>query len=115
MHSRKPIYALLTVGALLIAALTYFPSTLAVVKQAGRRVADEVRTSLPAASGESAATVADVPPPAVELPRFDVALWYSSRGEEPEKQGVLVESWDGRKVYASHNADTGFNPASLVK
>jgi D-alanyl-D-alanine carboxypeptidase/D-alanyl-D-alanine-endopeptidase (penicillin-binding protein 4) len=115
LHSRKPIYALLAIGALLIGALTYFPSTLAVVERESRRVADEVRGSLPAASSQPTTTLADVPPPPAELPRFDVALWYSSRGEEPEKQGVLIESWDGQKIYASHNADTGFNPASLVK
>ncbi|MDT7605339.1 MAG: hypothetical protein QOF61_3336 [Acidobacteriota bacterium] len=113
MHSRKPIYALVSVGALVIAVLTFFPYTLAVVEQASRRVADEVREHLPV--GASQPTEASVPPPPAELPRFDVALWYSSRGEEPEKQGVLIQSWDGQRVFASHNADTQFNPASLVK
>jgi D-alanyl-D-alanine carboxypeptidase/D-alanyl-D-alanine-endopeptidase (penicillin-binding protein 4) len=114
LHSRRPIYALLTIGAVVIVVLTLFPYTLAVVEQASRRVVGQVSERLPGASAQPVAP-ADVPPPPVELPRFDVALWYSSRGEEPEKQGVLIESWDGRKVYASHNADTGFNPASLVK
>ncbi len=115
MHSRKPIYALLVVGAILTAALTFFPYTLTVVERAGRRVTDAVHDRLPQATTQPAPQAADVPPPPAELPRFDVALWYSSRGEEPEKQGVLIESWDGQRVYASHNADTGFNPASLVK
>jgi D-alanyl-D-alanine carboxypeptidase/D-alanyl-D-alanine-endopeptidase (penicillin-binding protein 4) len=118
LHSRKPIYALLVVGAILAAALTFFPYTLTVVERAGRRVSDAVHHErLPQSpAAEPAPEAAEVPPPPpAELPSFDVALWYSSRGEEPEKQGVLIESWDGRKVYASHNADTGFNPASLVK
>lgn len=46
---------------------------------------------------------------------FDVATWYAGRGVDAEKHGVLVESLDGRQVYAAHNADTAFNPASLVK
>jgi D-alanyl-D-alanine carboxypeptidase/D-alanyl-D-alanine-endopeptidase (penicillin-binding protein 4) len=115
LHSRKPVYALVAVGALLIAALTFFPYTLTVVEQAGRRVASAVGQRLPASETQAAPSVDTVEPPPSTLPRFDVALWYSSRGEEPEKQGVLVQSWDGREVYASHNADTQFNPASLVK
>ncbi|MCA1630668.1 MAG: D-alanyl-D-alanine carboxypeptidase [Acidobacteria bacterium] len=114
MHSRKPVYALVIVGALITAALTFFPYTLTVVEQASRRVAGAVERRLP--GGDVPPPNADaVEPPPATLPRFDVSLWYSSRGEEPEKQGVLVESWDGRQVYASHNADTQFNPASLVK
>jgi D-alanyl-D-alanine carboxypeptidase/D-alanyl-D-alanine-endopeptidase (penicillin-binding protein 4) len=104
---------LLIVGAILTAALTFFPYTLTVVEQAGRHVSDAVKDRLPSTATQP--SVADVPPPSTELPRFDVALWYSSRGEEPEKQGVLIQSWDGQKIYASHNADTQFNPASLVK
>ncbi|MDT7541490.1 MAG: hypothetical protein QOE33_1394 [Acidobacteriota bacterium] len=115
LHSRKPIYALLIVGALLTAALTFFPYTLTVVEQASRRVSDAVADRLPESVTQPATGLADVPAPPIDLPRFDVALWYSSRGEEPEKQGVLIQSWDGQRVYASHNADTGFNPASLVK
>jgi D-alanyl-D-alanine carboxypeptidase/D-alanyl-D-alanine-endopeptidase (penicillin-binding protein 4) len=115
LHSRKPVYALVAVGALLTAALTFFPYTLTLVERAGRRVAGAVERRLPAGTSQAAPSVEAVEPPPATLPRFDVALWYSSRGEEPEKQGVLVQSWDGREVYASHNADTQFNPASLVK
>lgn len=115
MHSRKPIYALVSVGALVVAALTFFPYTLRVVEQAGSRVANAVHDKIPAGISRPAPDTGTVAPPVAELPRFDVALWYGSRGEEPEKQGVLIESWDGRQVYASHNSDTGFNPASLVK
>lgn len=118
MHSRKPIYALFIVGALVAAALTLFPYKLALVEQASRRVADAVEHRLPNGGAAQPTTEAAVPPAAAaspEMPSFDVALWYSSRGEEPEKQGVLIQSWDGKKVYAAHNADTAFNPASLVK
>lgn len=115
MHSRKPVYALVAVGALVIAALTFFPYTLTVVQQASRRVAAAVDHSAPAGAARPEPAAEGVEPPPATLPRFDVALWYSSRGEEPEKQGVLVQSWDGRELYASHNADTQFNPASLVK
>jgi D-alanyl-D-alanine carboxypeptidase/D-alanyl-D-alanine-endopeptidase (penicillin-binding protein 4) len=118
LHSRKPIYALLIVGALVAAALTLFPYKLALVEQASRRVADAVEHRLPNGGAAQPTTEAAIPPapaPSPEMPSFDVALWYSSRGEEPEKQGVLIQSWDGQKVYAAHNADTQFNPASLVK
>jgi D-alanyl-D-alanine carboxypeptidase/D-alanyl-D-alanine-endopeptidase (penicillin-binding protein 4) len=116
LHSRKPIYALVIVGALVIAALTLFPYTLTLVEQASRRVANAVEQSLPSGgAGQRTTEAAVTPAPSPEVPSFDVALWYSSRGEEPEKQGVLIQSWDGQKVYAAHNADTQFNPASLVK
>ncbi|MCA1634719.1 MAG: D-alanyl-D-alanine carboxypeptidase [Acidobacteria bacterium] len=41
--------------------------------------------------------------------------WYTGRGEDPARHGVLVESLDGRQNFASHNAEQAFNPASLVK
>lgn len=48
-------------------------------------------------------------------PLFDAATWYVARGEQPETHGVLIESFDGNRVFASHNADMTFNPASLIK
>src|SRR5215207_6135553 len=48
-------------------------------------------------------------------PPFDVAAWYAGRGADADGHGVLVETLDGRQVFAAHNADTAFNPASLVK
>jgi D-alanyl-D-alanine carboxypeptidase/D-alanyl-D-alanine-endopeptidase (penicillin-binding protein 4) len=48
-------------------------------------------------------------------PLFDAAVWYTSRGEAPETHGVLIESLDGERIFASHNADEVFNPASLIK
>jgi D-alanyl-D-alanine carboxypeptidase/D-alanyl-D-alanine-endopeptidase (penicillin-binding protein 4) len=52
---------------------------------------------------------------AANVPLFDAAVWYTSRGEAPETHGVLIESLNGERVFASHNADEVFNPASLVK
>lgn len=48
-------------------------------------------------------------------PTFDAAAWYAERGEAPESHGVLIETFDGERVFASHNADEAFNPASLIK
>lgn len=48
-------------------------------------------------------------------PEFDVASWYAEHGEETETHGVLIESLDHNRLFASHNADEVFNPASLIK
>src|SRR2546426_8311294 len=37
------------------------------------------------------------------------------RGFSLDSQGVLIESLDGRTVYADLNSTTGFNPASVIK
>jgi D-alanyl-D-alanine carboxypeptidase/D-alanyl-D-alanine-endopeptidase (penicillin-binding protein 4) len=37
------------------------------------------------------------------------------RGFSLESQGVLIESLDGRAVYADLNSSVGFNPASVIK
>jgi D-alanyl-D-alanine carboxypeptidase/D-alanyl-D-alanine-endopeptidase (penicillin-binding protein 4) len=102
---------MLAVGAIIIALLTFVPYSLTMVRQAGHHVADAAVTTLTSA-----------PDPAFEAeinkapePTFDVATWYGARGEELERHGVLIESYDGQKLYAAHNADTTFNPASLVK
>lgn len=110
MNSRRPIIALIACGAVVVAILTFVPYSLTMVKQAGHNVAAVVENSL---GNEQPAFEAEMRQPIV--PQFDVALWYGARGEEPEKHGVLIQSLDGGRVYASHNADTQFNPASLVK
>ena len=97
-------------GVFIIAALTYVPYSLTFVKQTGHNVAAAVQHSLPA---ESRRFEAQMRQPIV--PQFDAALWYGARGEEPEKHGVLIQSFDGGRVMASHNADTLYNPASLIK
>lgn len=48
-------------------------------------------------------------------PIFDAAFWYAARSEAPETHGVLIESLNQEKLFASHNADQVFNPASLIK
>jgi D-alanyl-D-alanine carboxypeptidase/D-alanyl-D-alanine-endopeptidase (penicillin-binding protein 4) len=111
MNSRRPIIALAGVGVIIIAVLTFVPYSLTMVKRAGNNVAVAVQTSL----GKE-------PPPVFEaemrqpiVPQYDVALWYGARGEEPERHGVLIQTLDGQHVFAAHNADTTFNPASLAK
>ncbi|MCA1614512.1 MAG: D-alanyl-D-alanine carboxypeptidase [Acidobacteria bacterium] len=84
MHSKKPVYALLTAGVAVVAVLTFFPYTLTLAERAGRNAVNTVRET-----------------------------WRGAA--EPEKHGVLVQTYDGRQVLAAHNADTTFNPASLVK
>jgi D-alanyl-D-alanine carboxypeptidase/D-alanyl-D-alanine-endopeptidase (penicillin-binding protein 4) len=48
-------------------------------------------------------------------PGFDAAFWYAARNEAPETHGVLIESLNHDRLFASHNADEVFNPASLIK
>ena len=107
LSSRKPIYALLAIGLVAILTLTFVPYTLTRLSEAGQQVISAV--------SPVAVPVAEVPPPPPPPPLFDAAAWFMSREEEPEKHGVLIESLDGRRVLASHNADTAFNPASLIK
>ena len=113
MHSRKSLYALLTAGLLVVAVLTFFPYTLTLAGRAGRTVVDKVRERIDGSAPPPVA--ADVRPAVPPPPQFDAANWYGSRGDEPERHGVLVQTFDGRQVFAAHNADTTFNPASLVK
>jgi D-alanyl-D-alanine carboxypeptidase/D-alanyl-D-alanine-endopeptidase (penicillin-binding protein 4) len=112
MNSRRPIIALIAIGAMIVAILTFVPYSLTMVKRAGHNVAAVVEKSLGRIDAQPAFE-AEVRKPSV--PQFDVALWYGARGEEPEKYGVLIQSLDGERVFAAHNADTTFNPASLVK
>jgi serine-type D-Ala-D-Ala carboxypeptidase/endopeptidase (penicillin-binding protein 4) len=111
LNTRKPVIALLALGALVIAVLTAFPYTLTLARRAGARVADAAIQRLAPATDPSFEAEINRPPE----PAFDVATWYAVRSEEPERHGVLIESYDGRQVFAAHNADTSFNPASLVK
>jgi D-alanyl-D-alanine carboxypeptidase/D-alanyl-D-alanine-endopeptidase (penicillin-binding protein 4) len=114
MNSRRPIIALIAIGVIIVAILTFVPYSLTMVKQAGHNVASAVENSLGNKPPAAAAVFeAEIRKPLV--PQYDVAQWYGARGEEPEKHGVLIQSLDGRRVFASHNADTTFNPASLVK
>ncbi len=55
------------------------------------------------------------PKPSSAEPHFDVAMWYAERGEQPETHGVMIENLAGDRLFASHNVDETFNPASLIK
>ncbi|HZI19928.1 MAG TPA: D-alanyl-D-alanine carboxypeptidase [Pyrinomonadaceae bacterium] len=70
---------------------------------------DEAPPAEAAADTEEAARLA------LRLPEFDAAAWYAGRAEDPTTHGVLVESLRPGRVVAAHNADTAFNPASLIK
>ena len=106
LNSRKPIYVLLSVGLVIVAALSLVPYSFSL-----QRLKQQV---------VSAFTIHAEPEPATPVapplkPSFDVAAWYGSRDERAEEHGVLIESFDGQRVFAAHNADALFNPASLIK
>jgi D-alanyl-D-alanine carboxypeptidase/D-alanyl-D-alanine-endopeptidase (penicillin-binding protein 4) len=106
----KPIIAILVIGVAIILTLSFVPYSLTRLSEAGRgAVAVLMPPTAPAPASEAA------PPAPVQTPSFDVAEWYTSREEEPEKHGVLIEALDGSRALASHNADNTFNPASLIK
>ncbi|MBA3242333.1 MAG: D-alanyl-D-alanine carboxypeptidase, partial [Acidobacteria bacterium] len=107
MNSRKPIYAMLSAGLMVVLALTFTPYAL--VSRARKAIVAVVQTAPESATLAEIARAQPTPPP------FDVAGWYAGRGEDPARHGVLVESLDGRQTFATHNAEQTFNPASLVK
>jgi serine-type D-Ala-D-Ala carboxypeptidase/endopeptidase (penicillin-binding protein 4) len=98
---------MLAVGILLILALSFAPYSLGWVSTFKEVVSQAF------VPGEGTKTDATQKPASVPL--FDTAMWYTSRGEAPETHGVLIESMNGERVFASHNADEVFNPASLIK
>ncbi|HEX8685203.1 MAG TPA: D-alanyl-D-alanine carboxypeptidase, partial [Pyrinomonadaceae bacterium] len=114
MNPRKPIYALMLIGAAVVLTLTFAPYAL--VKDARRAVTTYIHVPLgggaqaPSAPGSAA----PAPPPAA-APAFDVTGWYAGRGDDPARHALLVQSADGRVTLAEHNADVTYNPASLVK
>ena len=115
MNPRKPIYALMVIGAAVILALTFAPYAL--MKDARRAAAAYINIPLrgatsaaPAAAAVPAATPAPAPAPV-----FDAAGWYTARGDDPGRHALLVQSLDGRVTLAEHNPDAALNPASLVK
>jgi D-alanyl-D-alanine carboxypeptidase/D-alanyl-D-alanine-endopeptidase (penicillin-binding protein 4) len=107
LNPRKPIYALLTIGIAIILALTFTPYAL--ISRARKAVAAYVHVDQTTVLPEPAQ------PTATPLPAFDVARWYTDRGDDPARHGVFVQSFDGSVTLAEHSADVGFNPASLVK
>lgn len=112
MNARKPIYALMVIGAAAILALTFAPYAL--MKDARRAAAAYIQ--IPLAQATSPVPAAAVPaPPTPSVPAFDVNGWYAGRGDDPARHALLVQSDDGRVTLAEHNADATYNPASLVK
>jgi D-alanyl-D-alanine carboxypeptidase/D-alanyl-D-alanine-endopeptidase (penicillin-binding protein 4) len=110
LNSRKPIFAILAAGLVTILALTFTPYAL--LSRAKHAVASAVR---PAPDTEALKELERQKAATASLPPFDVASWYVGRGANPETHAVLIESLDGAQVFAAHNADITYNPASLVK
>jgi D-alanyl-D-alanine carboxypeptidase/D-alanyl-D-alanine-endopeptidase (penicillin-binding protein 4) len=112
LNPRKPIYALMVIGAAAILALTFAPYAL--MKDARRAAAAYIQVPLKAATSAAPASAVPAPTPS-SAPAFDVVGWYSGRGDDPGRHALLVQSLDGRVTLAEHNADAAYNPASLVK
>ena len=112
MNPRKPIYAMMLIGAAAILALTFAPYAL--MKDARRAAAAYIQVPFGQATStvRASAVPAPTPPPA---PAFDVEGWYAGRGDDPARHALLVQSVDGRHTLAEHNPDASYNPASLVK
>lgn len=98
---------MLVIGVVIIATLSLVPNAL--------YRHSEVRQSAAAFVADNDASSATSQPVAVSRAEFDAASWYASRGEEPEAHGVMIESLNHDRLFASHNADQAFNPASLIK
>ena len=98
----------MTIGAAVIIALTFTPYAL--VQNARKAVTTYIH--VPVNSVPASAVPAPTPAAA---PAFDVAGWYTSRGDDPARHALLVQSFDGRVTFAEYNADVPYNPASLVK
>src|SRR2546421_1214149 len=111
MNPRRPLLLMLALGACIVIVLAFVPYSLTLAKRASARVAEMAAATLTTTTDPSFEAEINKPPE----PAFDVATWYGARGEEPERHGVLIESYDGQHVFATHNADMTFNPASLVK
>lgn len=99
-------------GLVVILALTFIPYAL--VANAGRILNAAIVENLNANGGARAEILRErealAPPPS-----FDVAGWYERRDDDPSKHGVIVGTLDGDITFGQHNADTPFNPASLIK
>src|ERR1700754_1997763 len=100
---------MLLIGVAIILALTFTPYAL--VMRARKAVAAYAHLN-----SEAPAAVAISTPTPPLAPAFDVVRWYTERGDDPARHGVLVEPCSGGGVaLAEDNPDVGFNPASLVK
>jgi D-alanyl-D-alanine carboxypeptidase/D-alanyl-D-alanine-endopeptidase (penicillin-binding protein 4) len=109
-RSRRNVVVMLALGILAIATLALIPYSL--TRSLERRVPATEAVAAVNSEPKSGAKTANRL--AVE-PVFDAAVWYAARSEAPETHGVLIESLNQEKLFASHNADEVFNPASLIK
>lgn len=105
-NPRRHILLMLALGVVVIFALALLPYSFTLSRGQQSTVATTVA---------AVASVSDAPKKAKGEPSFDIAVWYAAHGEEPETHGVLVESLNHERLFASHNADEVFNPASLIK
>ncbi|GAC1401061.1 MAG: hypothetical protein NVSMB56_16210 [Pyrinomonadaceae bacterium] len=108
-----PVSALVIIVLVIIAALVFIPNKFGLNIEARRAVAAISIHTAPQADPTpvSKEIIAVVQP----TPQIDAAEWYAAHGEALETHGVLIESFDGQRVLASHNADVAVNPASLAK
>lgn len=71
----------------------------------------------PGALADSTVILAGLPEP-VEVETRALADYLSlltGRGVDLEDQGIRIESLDGSLIFASHNSEDTFNPASVIK
>jgi D-alanyl-D-alanine carboxypeptidase/D-alanyl-D-alanine-endopeptidase (penicillin-binding protein 4) len=108
LNRREPVIVMLIIGIAVIFVLSVIPYSLA------RNPLAHLGAAL---THEPTVAVVEEnrPQTAASEPHFDVATWYVERGEQPETHGVLIENLAGDHVFASHNVDETFNPASLIK
>lgn len=100
MNRRKPIYLMMSCGLAVIFAIAFIPHFI------------RARTNF---ERLLSTTIVEAAPKRDRTPSFDVSAWYAARGESLEGHGVAIETVSGHRVLASLNADTTFNPASLLK
>ncbi len=82
MNPRKPIYALIIIGAAITLALTFAPYAL--VSRARQAVTTYIHVPLGGGTNGSAepAAAAAVPAPTPSVPAFDVEGWYVAREDD---------------------------------
>jgi D-alanyl-D-alanine carboxypeptidase/D-alanyl-D-alanine-endopeptidase (penicillin-binding protein 4) len=97
---------MLIIGVVIIATLSLVPNSLYQRSDVRQSAAAFVAANEPTSATSQ---------PARSMAEFDAASWYAARGEEPEAHGVMIESLNHDRLFASHNADQVFNPASLIK
>lgn len=122
MSSRKILIAILAVLVVTASVLSltasaglipFSDSLLSGVRSAAAPVLS--RSSRPDAAAVNKEEKKRLSAVVVAPPTLDAASWYAARAAEPELHGVLIETVDKKRVFASHNADQAFNPASLTK